>query len=195
MIKFTRHHLEISLPIAYALLAFCPRASEEYRTTLGVGIEADALSASDARTGLRFILPTPAPTKHQRKVWSRSMLQDAIKAARDAKLATVKLRYRDVNKVRTNYPVRFADLAAVMNHEPDGTPHLIPSNPPEQSPYCDGYGYDARLLARLAPVQRACSGVRATVIQMRGECDPLMFQVKGKNHTAHVAIMPRVTER
>jgi len=194
MIKFTRHHLEISLPIAYALLAFCPRASEEYRTTLGVGIEADALSASDAFTGLRFILPTPTPTKHQRKVWSRSVLQDAIKAARDAKRATAKLRYRDVNKVRTTEPVKFADLAAVMNHEPDETPRLQPNNPPEQSFYCDGYGYDARFLARLASVQRACSATRSTILQMRGERDPLMFQVKGQSNTAHVAIMPRVTE-
>lgn len=194
MIKFLKTYVSISLPVARALLTFNPsKAASEYRTTLGTGIESDALSATDAYTGLRFLLSEPPPEEHHGRVWGRSELEEAIRKATTAKLDTVKLYYKNFTRICTTDYVKFASLASIM--QVGTTPVLTPNNPPEQSYTADGYGYDARYLARLQTVQRACQAKRATIVSLTGERDPLMFQVKGTEHTAHVAIMPRVSDK
>jgi hypothetical protein len=172
MITFHPFHLELSLPVAQALLAFTSKDS--YRQHLGVGIDGRSVCATDGHTALLLDGATFAdgadPSAVHGKVWNRATLDTAIKVARATK-QPVTLQYG------TCQPLPFPPIRQVL--PADG----IAGND------CP-IGFNPAYVGQLSLVAKACGAEGVRLTALRGALDPIGFRVSGDGLDAHAVIMP-----
>lgn len=175
MIVCTPDHIEISLPVAAALLAFASKDDTREHLCC-VGVDQDALCATDGHRAVQFGFATDG-SSHHGKTWSRDYVETAVKIAKARKLATLELRFADC---QTTTEGVFPPISRVM---PDDG--LRPAKEP--------VGVNPAYLADLEKVRKACDATGVLLSSMRGSCDPLGFTVDGTHRggvRARVAIMP-----
>jgi hypothetical protein len=174
MIEFNASHVEMSLAVAAALVAFA--SSDATRPHLGVGIDSGAIGATDGHAACVFetasakVWEAARPADHNGVVWTRAHVETAIKMARAQKLKTIGLAYKDASR-------GFPPLAAVM-----------------PQPGCDvdqPIGFNPELVGRLTKLVKACDALGARLTSARRPLDPLGFTVASPGGlTAHAAVMP-----
>ncbi len=177
------HHsdrIEISLPVAKALLAFS--GQDATRAHLGIGFRDGMLCATDGNVLLAFdaecrVLgegcgPSWATLDAiiNGKYWTSATLELGLKIARATKNTTLCLSY--------------AQLA-------DGFPpaqQIIPSYGIELT---EPIKIDPEFLGRMSLVCKACGDTGAVLVSAKGSCDPVMFRVgEDTELKARVIIMP-----
>lgn len=177
MITFHPSHLEISVPVARALLAFASR--DKTRPHLcAVAVTETGLAATDGHAAVLFDGSTVidgAPTwSIDGRVWSRAEVETALKRA-----------------VAEKRSVRLAYSAMLPDVKPPPMRQVLPHDGIAGN---DTYvGVDPRFLAALKAVATACGerGVRLTAL--RGALDPIGFRcssVSSSRLEARAAIMP-----
>lgn len=178
MITFHPFHVEVSIPVAMALLAFASK--DDTRQHLGVGIEQGKLCATDGHVAVMFEDCTVAdgarPEEHESRVWARSFVETAVKVAKATKAKAITLQYGHMLR-----DSKFPPLHQVM--PADG---VVP---------CATYiGVDPKYLGQLSLVAKACGQAGVRLVSLRGELDPIGFRVVGGLKrapvTARAAIMP-----
>lgn len=170
--------IEISLPVAAALLAFASK--DDTRPHLGIGLEQGSLCATDGHCAVMFDAATgetrdgaPAPDVHHGRVWSRAHLETAVKVARAHKRKTVDLAYVDCLP-----DSRFPPIAQVMPEDRIKTKG-------------DPIGFNPAYVGQLALVAKACGETGVKLTTFTGDLDPLGFRIGGgEGLRAHAAIMP-----
>lgn len=176
MICFHHDCLELSLPVARALAAF---ASKDDTRPLGVGLRDGALCATDGHRlvrfergyGYQFNDGTGPLDRHEGKLWSRAYVETAVKVARAQKLASVRLPYADM----------LADyvMPPVSQVVPDAG--FEARNP---------VGFNPDYIGDLALVCKACDCKGAMLSGLRGELDPIRFEIGGTEFKATALVMP-----
>jgi hypothetical protein len=179
MITFHPFHLEVSLPVAKALLAFASKDATRQHIC-GVAIEDGKVCATDGHTAVMFdgaIVVAGgerAAADVNSRVWARSLVETAVKVARAEKRDTILLQYGLMLPV----DVRFPPLARVM---PDDG---IEGND------CP-IGFNPSYTANLAAVAKACGHDGVMLTSLRGALDPIGFRATGtEGISARAAIMP-----
>jgi hypothetical protein len=177
MITFTPFRVEISLPVAAALIAFASK--DGTRPNMGIGIDNGALGATDGHCAVTFdpscatIADGAKPELHNGRVWSRAHVETALKAAKAQKRQTVELAYVDC----LSEAFRFPPLSAVM-HKPGVDAHAP-------------IGFNPAYVGQLSLLCKACDANGARLTSANGELDPLGFTVAGADGlSARAAVMP-----
>lgn len=174
MIVCTTDHIEISLPVAAALLAFASK--DDTRAHLcAVGIDQDALCATDGHRAVQFGFASDG-TSHHGRTWSRDYVETAVKVAKARKLASIELRFADCQKTDSVFP----PIAQVMPEDGFGRTR-------------EPVGVFPAYLADLEKVRKACEATGVLLSSMHGSLDPIGFTVDGTVRgglRARVAIMP-----
>lgn len=177
MIVYNPESVEISLPVAAALLAFA--SADDTRPHLGVGINEGALCATDGHQLVRFDLDTceqrdgATPTAHNGKVWAAKRVEIAAKVARLEKRKTVVLNYADCETAYTFPPAcHVIPKAGITAREP--------------------IGFNPSYLANIAKICKAVGANGAKLTSLKGSLDPLGFRVEGPHGglAATAVVMP-----
>ncbi len=164
--------LELSLPVAKALLAFA--SDDATRPSLGVGIDARTVGATDGHAALRFdreCIREDGKTLHLHngKAWTHEYVSTALKVARAKKAPSVELPFADAKS-------GFAPLERVFpDYEVDAH---------------ESIGFDPSYVAALATVGKACGQTNVELVAARAPLDPLMFRVVGVELSASMVLMP-----
>jgi hypothetical protein len=175
MIVYHPFHVELSLAVAKALLAFA--STDKTRPHLGVGIDGEAIGSTDGHAAVMFdagwtAVDSAKPSNHSGRVWSRVHVETAVKVARAHKQATVALNYADLLPDGV-----FPPLSRVMPE-----PGIDASKP---------IGFDPALVGQLEPVCKACECKGAKLTTLGAPLDPLGFTVEGPTGLrARAAVMP-----
>ena len=175
MITFHPFHLELSLPVAMALLAFASK--DDYRAHLGIGIEDGAVGATDGHTAVLFeacaVEDGGNPAAHDRRVWSRATVETAVKVARAHKAKTVTLQYGLFLDGPTFPPLR----------------QVLPEDGISGNDCA--IGFNPKYVGQLSLVAKACGAEGVKLTALRGGLDPLGFRATGtESVTARAAVMP-----
>lgn len=171
MITVNHDHIEISLPVCAALLAFASK--DATRPHLGVGLDTSAgLCATDGQRAVAFLLEPAFPAVLHGKVWARSVVETAFKVAKAQKATTVVLPVAAACQDHA-----FPPIAQVI---PD---RLITARAP--------VGFDPALLfGALEATCKACGVKGAKLDSLADPLDPIAFTVNGPSQSARVVVMP-----
>ncbi len=187
-ITWTDESVTLSQLATAALLEFA--GDDELRPHLcGVGGSDGQLAATDGHSLLRYDAPQREPVKAKvlhGKVWSRAYVEMA--------LAVAKLEKRDVV---LKYDGLMSDLTfppiAQVVPEP-GFGRLVKGAPKDKGiRKCEPVAVNPIYLARMVKVCKALGNQGCQLTAMRGEGDPIMYQVagcKGCDLQATIVIMP-----
>lgn len=164
-------HVQLSLAAAKALLAFA--GDDATRPSLGVGIDAQHVGATDGHAAMRFervCIGFPQHLKpHSGKAWTHEYVATALKVARAKKADCVELPFDAAHP-------GFAPLERVW---PDY--HVELSEP---------FRFDPIYVAALQHVAKACGDKGVELVSARAPLDPLAFRCSGDNGDASVVLMP-----
>jgi len=168
MIEVTAEYVQISLPVAAALLAFASK--DDTRPHLGIGIDGAYLCATDGHRGVQFPL-TGAVSIHHGKVWSHAHVETLLKVAKARKQPAIALA--------------FADCLAGQKFPPFA--QVIPDYGMEAT---KPVGFNPTYFADLGKVCKACGVVGAKMTSARDPRDPVLFTIGDKGLTARAVVMP-----
>lgn len=166
--------VHMSVSVAKALLAFASK--DATRTHLcGVGLSRNdvgaVIAATDGHTLVSFPMVEESPFSHDRRVWSRQYVETQMKIAQATK-SDVVLEYGCLT-------------------EGSAFPPVAQVEPKAQVTLKSAIGLDAKYLARLDLVTKACDAKGALLSSLTGELNPIRFDVSGREgQTARVTIMP-----
>lgn len=175
-IAFSHKHVQVSLPVARALLAFAGK--DPLRPHVGVGIDDGALCATNGHIAVAFETATTvledgaAPATQNGAVWSHAHVTSALKTARARKRQTVVLRYSD-RLSDCQYP----RLAGILSAEGWSVDQPI--------------GFNPSLFAPLATLGKACGTHLASLAAAGKPLDPMVFTVGNRDGLcARAVVMP-----
>lgn len=169
MITYTPSDLQITIPVAVALLAFASK--DDTRPHLGVGIDADSLCATDGHRLLQFAIPGVSGTCiHHGKVWSRAHVETLVKIAKATKACLITLRFADC------LSAPFPPCSQVVPERVMSARRAV--------------GFDPALMEAMVKVAKACETKGVKLDSLAGELDPIGFTASGPNMSARVVVMP-----
>jgi hypothetical protein len=167
MIQFHTDHVEFSLAVAAALLAFA--CKDVTRPHMGVGIDEGCLCATDGHTALIFNNSQFEYVPTAKLVWSREHVEKSTKIAKACKEKVVSLYYRDVLETKS-----FPSLKAVLP-----TKEIVNLQEP--------IGINPGYFAAMALVSKACGDKPVRLTHAVSNREVLGFRIRD---LARVIVMP-----
>lgn len=171
MITYAPTDLQITIPVAVALLAFASK--DDTRPHLGVGIDRADLCATDGHRLVQFGIPgmpSGDSNKWHGKVWSRAHVETLVKVAKATKATVITLRFEDC------LSSAFPPCSQVVPER-----KLTARRP---------VGFDPALMEAMVKVTKACQVKGVKLDSLTGELDPIGFTVSGPSMSARVVVMP-----
>ena len=159
MIIYQIDYIEISLPVAAALLEFASK--DKSKPECSIGVQAGALCATDGFSAVVFYSAEQTDVvRRGGAVWARTAVQLAVKVAKAEKAKTIRLEYASA--------LPDLSLPPISQVLPD---YAVKAKEP--------IGFNPEFFARLCSVTKARDAPGAVLTSAKGPLDPSGFTVTG----------------